>query len=453
MLDRTVARAVWTFVVVVGVVMAMPLATWMLMAFDQGFRENSAVRQDRREQNQERQRYAKPRHARRVITIAPASQDQHFPSGERTMYMKPGFHVVVCLLSVLALFAFSHPRETGYLGVTVEAAPDGNGARVVTVAGGSPAGKGGIVKGDIILAVEGAEVASPDDLRERLGDHSPGEGVTIALLRGGKESECRVVLGRRGETQPAAGADASFPQLMRTCEEGMEKRAEGLKGEEQTAFLNAAALAEESAVRVKTCPHPACAISSGFITGEGQYLVTAGHIFRNSPHLSEKIYILLSDGRKYEAKPLKWTFDKNTAFGKGTTPDLALCKVLNPKGDKLPSIELAESVKKGEKILMAGFPKGYGKNRDKKLVIEKDSTNDVLPILNLGTVDKTTDLHNGFLSSFGVAPYPGNSGGPFLNMEGKAVGILTNSDFKQWGWGTRVEWIRKYIEEAESGSK
>lgn len=363
------------------------------------------------------------------------------------------FVKVPAIFAALISLSFSLTPETGYLGVSVEAIPEKGGVRVVVVSVGSPAEKSGIVKDDVILAVDGQPISSPEDFRQLLNRVSPGKTMTITLLRNDKQSELRLVLGNKAQAQAAAGSDAQFRQMMRTCEDCVVKTTNALEGEERTAFTNTVALAEACAVRVKTCLHPTCGLSSGFITDNGKYLVTAGHIFQNLARMPDTIYLLLADGRRYEAKPLKWTHDKNSSYGQGTTPDLTVCRIINPKGDKLPSIELAQEVKKGEKILMAGFPKGFGKNRNKALVFERDSTNDVLPILNLGTVDKMADLHVGFLSSYGVAPYPGNSGGPFLNMEGKAVGILTNSNFKQWGWGTRVEIIHKYLDEARAAEK
>ena len=54
---------------------------------------------------------------------------------------------------------------------------------------------GNIIAGDIITALGGKPIASPDELLEALERHQPGETVTLSVLRAGKPTELSVRLG------------------------------------------------------------------------------------------------------------------------------------------------------------------------------------------------------------------------------------------------------------------
>lgn len=89
----------------------------------------------------------------------------------------------------------------GFLGVGVypveiraaarAAAGQDTGALVVAVAEGSPADKAAIAVGDIVLAIDGASVATPADLAALLADRIDAE-VSVKLLRAGAVTEVRV---------------------------------------------------------------------------------------------------------------------------------------------------------------------------------------------------------------------------------------------------------------------
>ncbi len=72
------------------------------------------------------------------------------------------------------------------------------GAFVVGVESGSAAEAAGIQEGDVILAVDGVEVAAAVDLGEIIRDYEPGDAVEITVLREGEEQELRATLGSRG---------------------------------------------------------------------------------------------------------------------------------------------------------------------------------------------------------------------------------------------------------------
>jgi S1-C subfamily serine protease len=51
--------------------------------------------------------------------------------------------------------------------------------------------------GDVILAVEGHKVVSPDDLARYISVYEPGDKVTLEILRDGRHKEVEVTLGKR----------------------------------------------------------------------------------------------------------------------------------------------------------------------------------------------------------------------------------------------------------------
>lgn len=69
------------------------------------------------------------------------------------------------------------------LGYDVEAVP--RGARVIDVRAGAPA-FGKLEPGDVIVAVDGTAVLTPDELRREISRHRPGDDVRLAVRRNGE---------------------------------------------------------------------------------------------------------------------------------------------------------------------------------------------------------------------------------------------------------------------------
>jgi len=84
------------------------------------------------------------------------------------------------------------------------------GVVVAEVEPGSPAGAAGIVRGDAITRVDGREVASRDELEQRIGDHAEGDRVALTLRRDGRDDQVQVA----AATFPAARADQLAWQLL-----------------------------------------------------------------------------------------------------------------------------------------------------------------------------------------------------------------------------------------------
>jgi len=80
-----------------------------------------------------------------------------------------------------------HIGPTGLVGVQIMPADSaaangiqaGSGAVVAGVVPGTPAAGAGLAQGDVIVSVDGQSVSSPEQLQSALGQHHPGDSVTI----------------------------------------------------------------------------------------------------------------------------------------------------------------------------------------------------------------------------------------------------------------------------------
>ncbi len=122
------------------------------------------------------------------------------------LYQGYGFAIPINLARKVAddLLIYGRVRR-GFLGVSIENVTDAlakgvglprpMGALVQGVQSGFPAAQAGIRQGDIIIGVEGQEVASVNDLQVKIARHHPGDRVTLTIWRDGKAMDITVVLG------------------------------------------------------------------------------------------------------------------------------------------------------------------------------------------------------------------------------------------------------------------
>jgi S1-C subfamily serine protease len=96
-----------------------------------------------------------------------------------------------------------HIGPTGLLGVQIMSADSaaangiqaGAGATVAGVVSGTPAAGAGLTQGDVIVSVDGQSVSSPEQLQSALGQHHPGDSVTIGWQdQAGQTQSAAVVL-------------------------------------------------------------------------------------------------------------------------------------------------------------------------------------------------------------------------------------------------------------------
>ncbi len=100
--------------------------------------------------------------------------------------------------------------ERAYLGVSTSESPNGGGAVVRKVNEGTPAARAGLRAsttpsgegGDLIVAIDGKPVASPDDVIGAVGARKPGDSMTVAVIRDGRQQSLTVTLSTRPERVP-----------------------------------------------------------------------------------------------------------------------------------------------------------------------------------------------------------------------------------------------------------
>jgi serine protease Do len=116
----------------------------------------------------------------------------------------------------------------GHLGVAIQSVDadlakafglnQGGGALVAEVTPGSPAAKAGIERGDIILALNGQAVSTPDDLSVRISETKPGTTVHLKISRDGQIRDADVTLGELSEKETASNAGETAPSVLKGLE-------------------------------------------------------------------------------------------------------------------------------------------------------------------------------------------------------------------------------------------
>jgi S1-C subfamily serine protease len=71
------------------------------------------------------------------------------------------------------------------------------GAILVDLSPGGPADRGGLLIGDVLLAIGGHAVEDSDDVQRALATYGAGHACTIAIVRAGLAHELEVTLGER----------------------------------------------------------------------------------------------------------------------------------------------------------------------------------------------------------------------------------------------------------------
>lgn len=108
---------------------------------------------------------------------------------------------------VHALAAGQAPSTRGWLGIAAQSVklPESTRSRhalahdtgllVISVSAGSPAEHGGLMLGDVIIAVAGTPTHDPRDILDVLANDTAGKTLTIRLVRGGELHEIPVLIG------------------------------------------------------------------------------------------------------------------------------------------------------------------------------------------------------------------------------------------------------------------
>jgi serine protease Do len=102
------------------------------------------------------------------------------------------------------------PPNKAFLGVVTEQVNEG--VKINDVSEGSPAANAGLVKDDIITAVNEAAISDPKDLYETIGTFKPNDKVTISYLHEGNKKTVTVTLAKNKNTPSIQKFNFDFGQ-------------------------------------------------------------------------------------------------------------------------------------------------------------------------------------------------------------------------------------------------
>ncbi len=130
-------------------------------------------------------------------------------------YMGVGFAIPSNLLQGIANQLIGSGKVTrGFLGILIQSlTPDlaesfgldqTQGILIAQVNADSPAAKGGLRQGDVILELQGEPVSDVGAFRNRVSLTPPGTAIRLTILRDGKRQELSVAVGTLSEDQVAA---------------------------------------------------------------------------------------------------------------------------------------------------------------------------------------------------------------------------------------------------------
>ncbi len=148
-------------------------------------------------------------------------------------------------------------------------------------------------------------------------------------------------------------------------------------------------------------PETTYSLGSGVIIDEDGWVLTNFHVVSRAT----KVFVRLTDGRELEAERIV-----GTSF-----TDVALLKILNPKGEKFSTIKFAadDDLLLGETVIALGNPFGLGGSVSKGILSSKSRR----PPLENEPLEVEDWLQTD------AAINPGNSGGPLVNLRGDLIGV------------------------------
>ncbi len=98
------------------------------------------------------------------------------------------------------------------------------GALVNSVMAGEPADKAGLKAGDVIIAVDGKDIADPAALLRAIASQMPGAQTKVSVWRNGEKKEFTITLGERNASQVTGQNDESAQEKQETASLGISVR-------------------------------------------------------------------------------------------------------------------------------------------------------------------------------------------------------------------------------------
>ncbi|MDR3089932.1 MAG: DegQ family serine endoprotease [Desulfobulbaceae bacterium] len=125
-------------------------------------------------------------------------------------YMGIGFAIPINMVKEIQKQLLASGKVTrGWLGVSIQDVDENlaqsfglkkaGGVLVSDVQDGTPAAKAGLRQGDVIIKLNGAELADMADLRNRVAMLAPGSKADLTLMRDGREERLSVTIGKQPE--------------------------------------------------------------------------------------------------------------------------------------------------------------------------------------------------------------------------------------------------------------
>ncbi len=155
-------------------------------------------------------------------------------------------------------------------------------------------------------------------------------------------------------------------------------------------------------------------IGSGTVISEDGYIVTSDHVVSQA----DNIRATLHDGTSFDAK----------IIGRDPSSDLAVIKLMAPKGTKFKFLKLSDAstdLQVGRRVLAIGSPYGF----------DQSMTQGMVSSINRAMKSSTGRMVKGVIQT-DASINQGNSGGPLLDTSGDLVGINTAIFSPQRGGGS-----------------
>ena len=175
---------------------------------------------------------------------------------------------------------------------------------------------------------------------------------------------------------------------------------------------------------------------SGFIVSENGYVLTSNHVVSD---VTADYTVILDPKHKYPAKVLSRNPINDTA-------------VLKIDGERFPFLEMADSgkIELGEEVIAVGNALGEFTDTLSTGIISGLSRFSTAS----GGIENQTQNLRGLIQT-DAAINPGNSVGPLINMEGKAIGINTAmiAGAQNIGFAIPINYAKKDLEEVKKFGK